>query len=280
MYAAANRHPRQHRQGDPVVQGRRRPGAAPGGRRRRSRRTSPTNPAKFDIPDSVIGFLAGELGDPPGGWPEPFRTKALAGPHRQARARSELTAERRATGCATGPPRRPSTGCSSPARPRSSRSPAETYGDISVLPTRDYLYGLRAGDGARRRPGARACGCSLGLRGRSASPTSAAIRTVMCTAQRPVAADIGSGPLRSPRSAPAQRTGRHRRVRGTSVRRSNGIIPTSGRLVTLVNAGDVVATIEAMKMEASITTPVAGSVSRVVLDGPRTVEGGDLILVL
>jgi len=37
------------------------------------------NPQKYDIPDSVIGFLNGELGDPPGGWPEPFRTKALRG---------------------------------------------------------------------------------------------------------------------------------------------------------------------------------------------------------
>ena len=36
-------------------------------------------PGKFDIPDSVIGFLNGELGDPPGGWPEPFRKKALEG---------------------------------------------------------------------------------------------------------------------------------------------------------------------------------------------------------
>ena len=30
------------------------------------------DPASFDIPDSVIGFLRGELGDPPGGWPEPL----------------------------------------------------------------------------------------------------------------------------------------------------------------------------------------------------------------
>ena len=37
------------------------------------------NPASFDLPDSVIGFLAGELGVPAGGWPEPFRTKALRG---------------------------------------------------------------------------------------------------------------------------------------------------------------------------------------------------------
>src|SRR5699024_6701395 len=37
------------------------------------------NPQDFDIPDSVISFLEGQLGDPPGGWPEPFRTKALNG---------------------------------------------------------------------------------------------------------------------------------------------------------------------------------------------------------
>src|SRR6185437_15998285 len=37
------------------------------------------NPGRYDIPDSVIGFLASELGTPSAGWPEPFRTKALAG---------------------------------------------------------------------------------------------------------------------------------------------------------------------------------------------------------
>ncbi len=37
------------------------------------------HPERYDIPDSVIGFLAGELGDLPGGWPEPFRTKVLRG---------------------------------------------------------------------------------------------------------------------------------------------------------------------------------------------------------
>ncbi|HUH53322.1 MAG TPA: pyruvate carboxylase, partial [Microbacteriaceae bacterium] len=37
------------------------------------------NPGNYDIPDSVVGFMAGELGDLPGGWPEPFRSKVLAG---------------------------------------------------------------------------------------------------------------------------------------------------------------------------------------------------------
>src|SRR5690606_25152213 len=37
------------------------------------------DPQKYDIPDSVIAFLRGELGTPPGGWPEPLRTRALEG---------------------------------------------------------------------------------------------------------------------------------------------------------------------------------------------------------
>ena len=37
------------------------------------------DPGRFDIPDSVVGFLRGDLGTPAGGWPEPLREKALAG---------------------------------------------------------------------------------------------------------------------------------------------------------------------------------------------------------
>src|SRR6185436_1328945 len=51
-----------------------------------------SDPGKYDLPDSVIGFLRGELGDPPGGWPEPFRTAALAG-RRPASPPAPLTDE-------------------------------------------------------------------------------------------------------------------------------------------------------------------------------------------
>jgi pyruvate carboxylase len=47
-----------------------------------------------------------------------------------------------------------------------------------------------------------------------------------------------------------------------------------------VTAGDTVAKIEAMKMEASITTPVAGTVTRVALAGPAQLDGGDLVVVI
>ena len=47
-----------------------------------------------------------------------------------------------------------------------------------------------------------------------------------------------------------------------------------------VEAGATVATIEAMKMEAAITAPVAGTVQRLALGSIQQVEGGDLVLVI
>jgi pyruvate carboxylase len=52
---------------------------------------------------------------------------------------------------------------------------------------------------------------------------------------------------------------------------------TDGSLVT---AGQVIATIEAMKMEAAITAPLDGMVIRVAIDPVQPVEGGDLLLVI
>lgn len=47
-----------------------------------------------------------------------------------------------------------------------------------------------------------------------------------------------------------------------------------------VTAGQTVATIEAMKMEAAITAPADGTVARVAVARTAQVEGGDLLVVL
>ncbi|BBE22439.1 hypothetical protein MN0502_13220 [Arthrobacter sp. MN05-02] len=47
-----------------------------------------------------------------------------------------------------------------------------------------------------------------------------------------------------------------------------------------VQAGDTVATIEAMKMEANITTPVTGTISRTTFTGTQPAQGGDLLLAI
>nr|MDT0664527.1 pyruvate carboxylase [Micromonospora sp. DSM 115978] len=63
------------------------------------------HPENYDLPASVLGYLAGELGTPPAGFAEPFRERALAG-RRPAAPAVELDAadaaalagdERRAT---------------------------------------------------------------------------------------------------------------------------------------------------------------------------------------
>ena len=106
------------------------------------------DPGRYDIPASVIGFLNGELGDPPGGWPEPFRTKALAG--RTWTAPSvELTAEQSA---ALADNRRDTLNeLLFPGPTREFKEARASYGDVSVLPTLDYLYGLQPGEEVRVR---------------------------------------------------------------------------------------------------------------------------------
>jgi pyruvate carboxylase len=47
-----------------------------------------------------------------------------------------------------------------------------------------------------------------------------------------------------------------------------------------VESGQPLATIEAMKMEAAITAPVAGTVQRLAIGEVQQVEGGDLLVVL
>ncbi|MGH2874390.1 MAG: pyruvate carboxylase, partial [Solirubrobacteraceae bacterium] len=105
------------------------------------------HPERYDIPDSVIGFLAGELGDLPGGWPEPFRTKVLEGrdihigetplaPEDAAQLQpGNDTAARRATLNRLLFP--------GPASQRAEF--VKQYGDLSPLGTIDYLYGLTPG---------------------------------------------------------------------------------------------------------------------------------------
>ena len=106
------------------------------------------DPASYDVPDSVIGFLNGELGDPPGGWPEPFRTKALAG-RTWKKPAEELTEEQR-EGLASD--RRATLNeLLFPGPTAAFRESREAHGDLSGVSTIDYLFGLRRGEEHRVR---------------------------------------------------------------------------------------------------------------------------------
>ncbi|MBB3043415.1 pyruvate carboxylase [Nocardioides soli] len=238
------------------------------------------DPAKFDIPDSVIGFLNGELGDPPGGWPEPFRTKALAGRTWKKPAET-LTAEQEEgldsrLGASQATRRATLNQLLFPGPTQDFREARERYGDVSVLPTLDYLYGLRQGEEHKVELGE---GKTLILGVQAISdPDQRGYRTVMALINgqlRPISVRDTSVASEVAATEKADTS-----KPGHVAAPFQGAVTMAVAEGDKVAAGDTVATIEAMKMEASITAPADGTVERLAFTGTHTVEGGDLVLVL
>jgi pyruvate carboxylase len=230
-------------------------------------------PGKYDLPDSVIGFLRGELGDPPGGWPEPFRTRALEG-RRPAEPPAELSADDE-RGLAEVP-RATLNRLLFPGPTRDFDTHQEQYGDVSVLPTKEFLYGLRSGVEHRieLEPGVTLL---LGIEAIS-DADERGMRTVMCTLNgqmRPVSVRDRSVDAAVKAAEKADRSDP-----GQVAAPFAGVVTLQVGEGDSVESGQVVATIEAMKMEASITAPVAGTVERLAISAVQQVEGGDLLLVL
>ena len=234
------------------------------------------NPAKYDVPDSVVGFMAGELGDLPGGWPEPFRSKVLEGRNVRV-ATTELSPEERTALDGDSSTRRDMLNqLLFPAPTRHFQQIRELFGDLSVVNTVDYLYGLRQGTehvveidkGVVLYVGLEAIG----------EADAKGMRTVMT---------ILNGQLR-----PVYVRDRGIAVETTVAEKADAnqpgqvAAPFSG-VVTLqvaegdqVVAGQSVASIEAMKMEAAITTPVAGFVERLAIPKTQQVDAGDLLVLV
>ncbi|WCM54940.1 pyruvate carboxylase [Microbacterium sp. EF45047] len=234
------------------------------------------NPERYDIPDSVVGFMAGELGDLPGGWPEPFRSKVLAGRSVKP-AITPITDEQAAALSGSSEERRGMLNeLLFPGPTRIFRQNRDEYGDLSVLDTADYLYGLVPGAehvveierGVRLYVGLEAIG--------EADPKG--MRTVMTTLNgqlRPVAVRDRSIAVEA-----------HEAEKADTSKPGQVAAPFSGAVTlkveegTEVRAGEPVASIEAMKMEAAITAPVDGVVERLAIASTQQVEAGDLLVVI
>lgn len=231
------------------------------------------DPGRFDVPGSVIGFLRGDLGDPAGGWPEPFRTKALRS-RGEPKPAADLTGEDRA-GLAED--RRATLNrllFPEPAKEFSAHR--EQFGDTSVLASKDFFYGLRPRieypvdleKGVRLLIELEAIGEAdeRGIRNVMAN-LNGQLRTIQVR-DRSVASDLPTAE-RADRSNP-----------GHVAAPFAGVVTLQVGEGDEVEAGDTVATIEAMKMEAAITAPKAGTVQRLAISSVAQVEGGDLLVVL
>lgn len=230
-------------------------------------------PNTFDLPDSVIGFLHGELGVPPGGWPEPFRSKALEGRAGPKPVR-ELSAEDR-EGLEKSP-RATLNQLLFPGPAEAFESHRQAYGDTSVLESRDFFYGIRPGKEytVDLEPGVRLL-IELEAIGEA---DERGVRTVMSTLNgqmRPIQIRDRSVASDVPATEKADK-GNSRHVAAPFA----GVVTLSVAEGEEVEAGATVATIEAMKMEASITAQRSGRVSRVAINTIQQVEGGDLLVEL
>ncbi|MFJ5533776.1 pyruvate carboxylase [Streptomyces sp. NPDC093261] len=230
-------------------------------------------PGAYDIPASVIGFLRGELGDPPGGWPEPFRGKALKG-RAEAKPTAELTGEDRE---GLDKDRRATLNrLLFPGPAKEFEAHRDAYGDTGVLPSKDFFYGLRPGEehAVDLEPGVRLL-IALEAIGEA---DERGMRTVMTTLNgqlRPVQVRDRSVASDLPPAEKADKSD-PRHVAAPFA----GVVTLAVQQGAQVEAGATVATIEAMKMEAAITAPVAGTVGRLAVDSVQQVEGGDLLMVI
>jgi pyruvate carboxylase len=233
------------------------------------------DPAAYDIPDSVIGFLHGELGVPPGGWPEPFRTRALVGrPPTPAVAALDPADD----AALTDPTlvRATLNRLLFPGPTRDYDDAVRAFGDTSVIPTRAFLYGLEPGEEIEvpLDPGV-----SLFLDIDAIGDVDdGGYRTVYCRIN-------GQSRALTVRDRSAVDL-RHHSEKAVASDPTHIAAPFAG-VVTLrvtsgdeISAGQTVATLEAMKMEAAITTTLAGTIARVAINRVSAVEGGDLLLVI
>ena len=235
------------------------------------------NPQKFDIPDSVIGFMAGELGDLPGGWPEPFRSKVLEGKNPDISIKPITKEDSEGITSSEQSVRRQTLNrLLFPAPTKEFERMRTTYGKLTNVPTLDYLYGLEPETehvvelrkGLQLFVGLEAIG----------EADSKGFRTVMAKLNgqlRPVTVrdhSISSVESTAEKADPANPS--HAAAPFT------GVVTPKVEVGQSVSAGQPIASIEAMKMEASIAAPISGKIVRLGVAGPTPVEGGDLIAVI
>ncbi|MGA3362183.1 MAG: pyruvate carboxylase [Solirubrobacteraceae bacterium] len=233
-------------------------------------------PERFDLPESVLDFLRGALGRPPAGFPQPFTERALSGrpkPPPPAPAAPETLAALQRPG------RDRQLALAElmfPGPLRDYLAARERHGDVSLLPTSAFFYGLRENEAlpVDLAPGVRVI-FELEAIGEA---DESGMRNVMARVNgqlRPI--DVRD---RSIERAAAEIE------RADPSNPGHVAAPVIGAVIIQVSAGaevkagEPIAVIEAMKMESTITAPISGRVERVAIASGTRVERGDLLLVL
>jgi len=234
------------------------------------------DPGRFDLPESVLDLLAGDLGTPAGGWPEPFRSRALAA-HRTELVEPTLEAEQLAVLAEPGSAARALLDeLLLPGPTRDFRLDRERYGDLSVLPTEVFLHGLSPEREVtfELEPGV---DVSLALE---------AIGEVDETGHRTLHLRLNGLPRslsvldRSAGIVVEQRESADASDPTHLGAQMTGVVTIEVAVGDTVAVGATIGSIEAMKMESPIRSQAAGTVTRLLTPSGTSVEAGDLLLVI
>ncbi len=239
----------------------------------------------LSFPNSVIDFLAGRLGQPHGGFPEPFRSRALRGIEpvtgRPGAALDPLdfeTLRQQLTDSHEGALIRDVDVVSAALHPevldQYYQFRAE-YGDVSVIPTRHFLAPMKLGEEI-----------AIDIeQGKTLIVVLTAVGELDGDGCRSVFFELNGQPRqirvrdRSATDAPAARERADPDLPGAIG------APMPGSVIDLrvdrgqeVAKGDPLVVLSAMKMETVVTSPVAGRISRVVVAPGDVLRAGDLLL--
>jgi pyruvate carboxylase len=231
--------------------------------------------ARYDLPASVVAFLHGQLGTPAGGFVQPF-TDAVTAARPQPAAPAVDEADLALLTDAGSDAARRRLALSRlmlPAEAAGLAASLEEFGDVSVIPTIPYLYGLQPGRVERIEvaPG-QTWFVELDAIGdvdetghrrvhlwANGQPWALRVLDTSATGTRPARRRVDPGD-------PGQI--------GTTV---PGVITVTAAVGAEVAAGDRIAVVEAMKMESVVTAPRDGTVTAVHLASGDQVEAGDLV---
>jgi pyruvate carboxylase len=238
------------------------------------------------FPDSVVSMLRGDLGQSPGGWPEGLQKKALKGAQPitvrpgSLLAAADLEADRKEIEEKLGRKLSDSEFASWLMYPKvfsDFAGVAAEYGPVSVLPTLSYFYGMRAEEEILVEI----------ERGKTLVIRCLALGEVDDQGMATLFFELNGQPrrIRAPdRSRAASAAGVRRKAEAGNAAHLaapmpgvvSGVAVAAGQKVT---AGDVLLSIEAMKMETALHAERDGEIAELLVKPGDQIDAKDLLVV-
>lgn len=245
------------------------------------------DPAKdIAFPGSVVEMLRGDLGQPPGGWPADISNRVLGDTAPITVRPASLLGEQDLAATRIGAEKQCGRALSDAEfasylmYPKVFTAYAEArrkYGPVSALPTPIFFYGMQPGDEANIEI----------ERGKSLVITLTAIGETEEDGSVRVFFELNGQPrIITVANRKASGSVAARRM-ADPANEAHIAAPMPGVVATLgvtqgqtVKAGDLLLTLEAMKMETAITAPRDGTIAELVVKAGQAVDAKDLLVIL